>query len=120
MAAKRRLFNRLTILPSSRLTCHMNIASSRTGLGNRAITDLRSPFEPRAFPCSGWDNIDPSLQVEEESVPNYKAENFYPTRIGEVFNRRYQVVGKLGYGSSATVWLCRDLSKLTSPGTTVT
>ncbi|GES57283.1 kinase-like protein [Aspergillus terreus] len=36
-------------------------------------------------------------------------ERFYPGHISEVFNRRYQVVGKLGYGSSATAWLCRDL-----------
>ncbi|KAL4958916.1 kinase-like domain-containing protein [Aspergillus stella-maris] len=34
---------------------------------------------------------------------------FYPVRVGEVLNHRYQIVGKLGYGSSATVWLCRDL-----------
>ncbi|CAG7916448.1 unnamed protein product [Penicillium olsonii] len=34
---------------------------------------------------------------------------FYPVYIGEVFNHRYQVLGKLGYGSNATVWLGRDL-----------
>ncbi|PLB37916.1 kinase-like domain-containing protein [Aspergillus candidus] len=33
----------------------------------------------------------------------------FPTHIGEILNHRYQIVGKLGYGSSATVWLCRDL-----------
>jgi hypothetical protein len=73
------------------------------------MADLRSPLEPRVFPCYGWDIIDPSLKIEEESIPTYRSENFYPARIGEVFNRRYQVVGKLGYGSSATVWLCHDL-----------
>ncbi|KAI9806285.1 MAG: hypothetical protein M1825_006400 [Sarcosagium campestre] len=34
---------------------------------------------------------------------------FYPVRIGEVFQSRYQVLGKLGYGSRSTAWLCCDL-----------
>ncbi|OJZ81013.1 hypothetical protein ASPFODRAFT_65521 [Aspergillus luchuensis CBS 106.47] len=67
----------------------------------RTITGLRSRSEPR--------KIDPSSLVEEENVPTYKPEKFYPVRIGEVFNHRYHVVGKLGDGSTATVWLCRDL-----------
>lgn len=73
------------------------------------MADICSLLQPRVFPCSGWDIIDPALKIEEESIPSYKSENFYPARIGEVLNRRYQLVGKLGYGSSATVWLCRDL-----------
>jgi serine/threonine-protein kinase SRPK3 len=74
------------------------------------MADLpRSPAEPRIFPNAGWDSIDTSIMVEEESIPTYRPEKFYPVRIGEVFQHRYQVVGKLGYGSSATVWLCRDM-----------
>ncbi|CAG8938723.1 unnamed protein product [Penicillium salamii] len=88
---------------------HLRIAYSRTGLGKRAMSGLRAPLARRVFPCSGWDIIETSHKVEEELIPSYKPENFYPARIGEVFNHRYQVVGKLGYGSSATVWLCRDL-----------
>ncbi|KNZ77718.1 Dual specificity tyrosine-phosphorylation-regulated kinase mbk-2 [Termitomyces sp. J132] len=34
---------------------------------------------------------------------------YYPVRIGEVFACRYQVVGKLGFGMTATTWLARDL-----------
>ncbi|KAI9043636.1 kinase domain protein [Aspergillus affinis] len=79
------------------------------GLGKRGVANCRSPSEPRIFPSSGWDQIDPSSWVEEETIPTYRPERFYPAHIGEVFNRRYQIVGKLGYGSSATVWLCRDL-----------
>jgi hypothetical protein len=30
-------------------------------------------------------------------------------RIGEVIQGRYQVVAKLGYGTTSTVWLSRDL-----------
>ena len=49
---------------------------------------------------------------EEERLLWYKPEQFYPVHIGEIFKSRYKVVGKLGYGSQSTVWLCRD-QKLT-------
>ncbi|KAE8401792.1 kinase-like domain-containing protein [Aspergillus pseudonomiae] len=100
-----------TFFHTSRLSFNQGIVSSLlyTGSSKRGLADLRSPLEPRVFPTSGWDNIDPSLPVEEESIPSYRPEKFYPAHLGEVFNRRYQVVGKLGYGSSATVWLSRDL-----------
>jgi len=42
-------------------------------------------------------------------VPTYRPGLFYPVHIGEVFESRYQVLGKLGYGSRSTAWLCRDL-----------
>ncbi|RDW64490.1 uncharacterized protein DSM5745_09901 [Aspergillus mulundensis] len=90
---------------STSLRSHLVIAPAVTKRG--MATRPRSG--PRVFPSSGWDTIDPSIPVEEESIATYTPEKFYPARIGEVFNHRYQVVSKLGYGSSATVWLCRDL-----------
>jgi serine/threonine protein kinase len=53
--------------------------------------------------------IDPSLKIEEERLPCYKHGEYYPMRIGEVIQGRYQVVAKLGYGTTSTVWLSRDL-----------
>lgn len=51
------------------------------------MSDLpRSSLEPRVFPSSGLTSIEPSMLIEEELLPNYKAEKFYPVRIGEVFN----------------------------------
>ncbi|EER37654.1 serine/threonine protein kinase [Histoplasma capsulatum H143] len=66
-------------------------------------------ISPLTFPSSGFDLADASENIEEETLPTYKAEKYYPTRIGEIFNDRYQIVGKLGYGVTSTVWLCRDL-----------
>lgn len=43
-------------------------------------------------------------------MPDYLAERYYPVRIGDLFASRYQVVGKLGFGATSTVWLARDLS----------
>lgn len=49
--------------------------------------------------------------VEEETVRGYKAEHYYPVRTGNLFHNRYKVIGKLGFGSASTVWLCHDLQK---------
>ncbi|GIZ44122.1 hypothetical protein CKM354_000733100 [Cercospora kikuchii] len=45
---------------------------------------------------------------EEERLPGYSHEQFYPIHIGDTLKSRYVVVGKLGYGANSTVWLCRD------------
>lgn len=41
--------------------------------------------------------------------PHYSPKHFYPMRLYEVLNDRYQVSAKLGWGTSSTVWLARDL-----------
>lgn len=46
--------------------------------------------------------------VEEQALSFYHRKNYYPVKIGEVFNGRYQVIAKLGYGGYSTVWLARD------------
>jgi len=53
--------------------------------------------------------LDNASKYEEETLKWYSPETFLPVRIGEVFNHKYQVVGKLGFGGYSTVWLCRDL-----------
>ncbi|KAH6723270.1 kinase-like protein [Leptodontidium sp. MPI-SDFR-AT-0119] len=68
-----------------------------------------APLSPRDFQSTGFEVIDPSQMVEEERLPFYNRNHYYPMRIGEVLKDRYQVVAKLGYGASSTVWLCRDL-----------
>jgi len=45
---------------------------------------------------------------EEETFASYNPKHFYPVRLGEVFKSRYGTVAKLGFGTSSTVWLCRD------------
>ncbi|OJZ90611.1 hypothetical protein ASPFODRAFT_123817 [Aspergillus luchuensis CBS 106.47] len=61
------------------------------------------------FPTSGFDIIQSDQKVEEEELPDYTAHRFYPVRLGEIFQNRYQTVAKLGFGSSSTIWLSHDL-----------
>ncbi|KAJ9318186.1 hypothetical protein DTO271D3_1443 [Paecilomyces variotii] len=47
--------------------------------------------------------------IEEEHTPHYKPQHFYPVRLHEILNDRYQIAAKIGWGTSSTVWLARDL-----------
>lgn len=66
------------------------------------------PSPARQFPTSGFKLLD-TAKLEEENWEWYSSEAFFPVRIGKVFESRYQVLGKLGYGAHSTAWLCRDL-----------
>jgi hypothetical protein len=73
-------------------------------------------WKPLAFPKEGFLSIPADKTIEEETIPGYVASRYYPVQIGEIFQTRYQVVGKLGYGVTSTVWLARDLrSVITIP-----
>ena len=69
----------------------------------------RPPWPAIAFPDHGFEIIEDSVIVEEESRPNFEDGDFYPVLIGDVLDSRYQVAGKLGFGVSSTVWLARDM-----------
>lgn len=73
------------------------------------FSTARSRSDPRTFPTQGFDVIDKDQPIEEEGMPEYNPDHFYPVHLGEVFNGRFQTVAKLGYGSSSTIWLARDL-----------
>lgn len=64
----------------------------------------RSPFSDSKHPL-----IPLADKVEEELFPDYRASRYYPVTIGQILRERYQIVGKLGFGASSTVWLARDL-----------
>ncbi|KAJ5100274.1 hypothetical protein N7456_006326 [Penicillium angulare] len=66
-------------------------------------------WTPLNFTNTNFIRIPASQTVEEEIIPGYSAVRYYPTCIGEIIKERYQVVGKLGFGASSTVWLARDM-----------
>jgi hypothetical protein len=81
-----------------------------SSLLSRAWNPLRRlAWKPLVFPREGAVSIPASEKVEEEAIPGYVATRYYPVRIGQILQNRYQVVGKLGFGITSTVWLARDL-----------
>ncbi|OAA63409.1 Protein kinase-like domain protein [Niveomyces insectorum RCEF 264] len=65
--------------------------------------------KPRTFSDEGYKTVDASTAFEEENLPHYTREAFYPARNGEIIHGRYQLGAKMGYGTSSTVWLAQDL-----------
>lgn len=47
-------------------------------------------------------------RIEEERGLMYTPFRYHPVRIGERFNQRYEVLGKLGWGQYSTIWLAKD------------
>ncbi|XP_046895221.1 SRSF protein kinase 3 [Hypomesus transpacificus] len=48
---------------------------------------------------------------EQEDPTDYCKGGYYPVKVGDLFNGRYHVVRKLGWGHFSTVWLCWDLQR---------
>ncbi|PGH28903.1 CMGC/SRPK protein kinase [[Emmonsia] crescens] len=70
-------------------------------------TFRRAPSPPMCFPKSGFELV--KDQLGEERFEEFKKGQYYPVNIGDVFSSKYQIVGKLGFGVTSTVWLARDL-----------
>lgn len=76
---------------------------------SRWLPRLGRVRKPLDFSNVRFPQIPPSRLIEEETLPDYVASLFYPARIGEILEGQYQIVGKLGFGVTSTVWLARDL-----------
>ncbi|XP_037627450.1 SRSF protein kinase 3 [Sebastes umbrosus] len=55
------------------------------------------------------EQLDSKDSRNSENPGEYCYGGYHPVQIGDTFNRRYQVVSKLGWGYYSTVWLCLDL-----------
>ncbi|PKY07214.1 protein kinase [Aspergillus campestris IBT 28561] len=76
----------------------------------RSLPRLGRRWTPLDFSNPNFVRIPEYHKIEEETLPDYTASWYYPTQIGEVIQERYQVVGKLGFGSTSTAWLARDMN----------
>lgn len=111
--------------PSSNLLTRLRpLRSPSPGLSTSTIT-LTRPSQPLCTPqlfvravshsiirclvTSRFQGLLAEAKIEEELVPGYCPDDFYPVQLGEVFNSRYQIIAKLGCGVGSTAWLYRDL-----------
>ncbi|XP_069062223.1 SRSF protein kinase 3-like isoform X1 [Pleurodeles waltl] len=51
------------------------------------------------------------MEGPQENPAEYCPGGYHPVKKGEVFNGRYQVMHKVGWGYFSTVWLCHDIPK---------
>lgn len=45
-------------------------------------------------------------EEDQENPDDYCVGGYHPVNIGDVFNKQYYVIRKLGWGYFSTVWLC--------------
>ncbi|SPO01582.1 related to dis1-suppressing protein kinase dsk1 [Cephalotrichum gorgonifer] len=69
------------------------------------------PARPLHFPKTGFEVIGDHFLLEEENLDHFEPGTYYPVNIGDVYHGKYQIVGKLGFGATSTVWLAHDLQK---------
>ncbi|XP_032234665.2 SRSF protein kinase 1 isoform X2 [Nematostella vectensis] len=56
--------------------------------------------------------VDENSDDEEQEDPNdYCKGGYHPVQLGDLFNNRYSVIRKLGWGHFSTVWLAWDVSE---------
>ncbi|XP_065142294.1 SRSF protein kinase 3 [Paramisgurnus dabryanus] len=55
------------------------------------------------------EHLESDCQEDQEDSSDYCYGGYHPIQLGDVFNKRYKVVSKLGWGYFSTVWLCIDL-----------
>ncbi|QSS64101.1 hypothetical protein I7I51_01163 [Histoplasma capsulatum] len=101
---------------STRLQMHDGASFNFALISSLSTTD--SPRERKLSSRPTRPIFDASESIEEETLPNYRSENHYPAHIDQVLLDRYQIVGKLGYGVTSTVWIGRDLPCI-SPSATL-
>uniref|UniRef100_A0A8C8DEK3 non-specific serine/threonine protein kinase n=1 Tax=Oryzias sinensis TaxID=183150 RepID=A0A8C8DEK3_9TELE len=66
------------------------------------------PSEP-VGPPEQEEEILGSDDEEQEDPADYCKGGYHPVKIGDLFNGRYHVIRKLGWGHFSTVWLCWDI-----------
>jgi len=70
---------------------------------------FKTPSLPLEFPAAGFQLIPEARVLEEEGLEAFRTGNYYPVTVGDIYDSKYQVLGKLGYGTTSTVWLARNL-----------
>ncbi|KAJ9303084.1 hypothetical protein DTO271G3_458 [Paecilomyces variotii] len=74
------------------------------------IPRLSTLLRKKPFPTpSPGPPLWPDILIDEEISPVYDSKYFYPANPGKVLDDRYQILVKVGWGVSSTVWFARDL-----------
>ena len=71
----------------------------------RTMFSFGIPFINRGSPTS---TSVPSGPPSEEPLKDYTPGGYHPVGLGDVFQDRYKIVRKLGWGGYSTVWLAHD------------
>lgn len=60
-------------------------------------------------PSESFHRVPDATLIEEELLPGYRAEDYYPLTTEQTLYSRYRIICKLGHGVGSTVWLAGDV-----------
>ncbi|KAG8439943.1 hypothetical protein GDO86_005926 [Hymenochirus boettgeri] len=95
----------------------MSVNSEKSSSSERPEAQQKVPSAPppppppltEPSPPEPEEEILGSDDEEQEDPADYCKGGYHPVKIGDLFNGRYHVIRKLGWGHFSTVWLCWDL-----------
>lgn len=68
-----------------------------------------APKPPQQHANPSPPEVKPPQDIVDEGNDAYRPGGFHPVYIGDVYNARYKILNKIGYGSYSTVWLVEDV-----------
>jgi hypothetical protein len=83
-------------------------------LVTRILQILRQPANSTGLVISASRSptiLPTDIPIEEERIPGYDPNRFLPVDPGDILNNRYEIMVKVGWGTSSTVWLARDTQR---------
>jgi len=95
------------MLPSLKELDEEKIDGRRSESLESSSLDSTKSIDDSSENFSDDDDDDASSDSEEEE-DSYKPGGYHPVQIGEVYNARFTVLEKLGWGHFSTVWKCYD------------
>jgi serine/threonine-protein kinase SRPK3 len=98
-AMSRFLFHRLLRLSTIRFTPNYSTCRSHY---SRASLRLSASSPDVPYHDYGY------MEDDIERIYHYQPGGYHDISIGDVLNKRYRIVHKLGYGGYSTIWLARD------------
>merc|ERR1712086_765353 len=69
------------------------------------------PQKPDYSDESEHDSDEGSSDSDVEDAEDYRKGGYHAVSIGDLFNSKYRVISKLGWGHFSTVWMCKDYSR---------
>lgn len=72
---------------------------------------IRHSILSQQFRKMGTSQTQLPQRLDEENNPDYTPRRFYPARVGEILNSKFQLISKLGWGTGSTVWLAQNVKR---------
>lgn len=99
---------KLWFSPSQSCISSNILRSATLGVSSIAAMSTSSPPTPPSRASKDGDRGFQTITLPREWVEDYRLGGYHPVILGDMFNRQYKVIRKLGE-DSYSVWLARDL-----------